>query len=268
MLGAKVITVNANPDGFFPGRIPEPRPDVLKELGVMCKGLNLDCIFAHDGDADRLSVLDEKGSFILNDTLIAFYAKTKLLEKGRGIVVISVDVSQAVEEIVERYGGKVVRAKLGKTHEKIKELGKSVIMTAEPWKLIDPDWGLWVDGIYQAALLTKYMIEEGKSISELLLDVPRYPQERFSIDVREDVKEKAVEMIYDEVMTKFRAYREIVEIDGLKVIMDDNSWVLVRPSGTEPKIRFYIEARDVKKLNNYKNELLKITQKILEELER
>lgn len=256
LLGAKVYSINSNIDGTFPGRHPEPRPDVLEDVGMVARSLNCHATFAHDGDADRLSVLDSRGNFVLNDTLIALYAKHKLSLK-RGSVVISVDVSKSVEEVVEGLGGKIVRAKLGKVHEKLLEVGDA-IMAAEPWKLIDPDWGLWVDGIYQAALLTSLMLESGKKIEELVKDIPRYPQKRLSYPVREEVKDLVYERICEEVLRLFKGYVNVVDIDGLKLEMQDNSWILVRKSGTEPKIRFYIEARNYKQLEAYTRKVEKI----------
>lgn len=262
-IGAGVVTVNGNPDGFFPGRHPEPRPDVLDELGRITRSLRADGAFAHDGDADRLSVLDEGGAFIYNDVLIAFYAKLKLIEKGGGVVVVSIDTSTAVDEVVERYGGEIVRTKLGKTHEKLKELGRKAVMAAEPWKLIDPDWGPWVDGIYQATLITKKMLESGMTVSELLSDIPRYPQKRISYRVEESKKSLLYEEICNLMLESFRDYEELITIDGLRINMPDKSWVLVRKSGTEPKIRFYIEARSKKQLEEYISKVEKIMAKVL-----
>lgn len=257
VLGANVVSINSNPDGLFPGRHPEPRPDVLEELGRVVRSLNCSVAFAHDGDADRLAVLNSRGEFVPNDTLIAFYAKLKLSKK-RGVVIVSVDVSKAVEEVVEELGGRVVRAKLGKTHEKLLEFKGKAVIAAEPWKLIDPEWGLWVDGIYQAALLTSLMLESGESIESLIRGIPRYPQERLSYKVKEGEKEEVYNKICEALLDEFKGYVRTLEIDGLKLEMPDNSWILVRKSGTEPKIRFYIEARSGKQLKTYVYKVEKI----------
>ena len=263
-LGASVITVNCHYDGMFPGRIPEPRPDVLVELGKQAKVLNVDAALAHDGDADRLAALTSNGKFILNDRLIAFYAMLKLKEKGEGIVVISIDTSFVIDEVVEKYGGKVVRTKLGKTHEKLIEYGKKAVMAAEPWKLIDPDWGYWVDGIYQAALLTKEMLEKGMNIEELLKEIPEYPQIRVSYKVPEELKYEIVEEVHEKMREVFKDYESELAIDGLRLNMPDKSWILVRASGTEPKIRIYGEARKEKRLQEIFQKTLKILKEVAE----
>lgn len=247
-LGASVVTLNCHYSGLFPGRIPEPRPDVLEGLGKYIKISNLDVGFAHDGDADRLAVLSSNGEFIYNDRLIAYYAMLKLQEKGGGIIVVSIDTSFVIDEVVERYGGKVVRTKLGKTHEKLVEFSSNAIMAAEPWKLIDPDWGYWVDGIYQAALLTKKMLEEGAKIENLLKDIPKYPQIRVSYHIPDNIKHEVVREVHEKMRELFRNYESEFTIDGLRLNMPDKSWVLVRASGTEPKIRIYAEAHSEKRL--------------------
>ncbi len=263
-LGASVISINCHFDGFFPGRTPEPRPDVLVGLGKIAKTAEVDVALAHDGDADRLSALTSSGKFILNDRLIAYYAKVKLHEKGEGVIIVSIDTSFVIDEIVEKYGGKLVRTKLGKTHEKLVEYGSKAIMSAEPWKLIDPDWGYWVDGIYQAALLVSHMIERGVTIEKLLEDIPEYPQVRVSFKVPNEVKRKVVSEVHERMREIFRDYESELSIDGLRLNMPDKSWVLVRASGTEPKVRIYAEARTEKRLKEIYEKTFKLLKEVAE----
>jgi len=165
-LGGKPYTFNCNPDGFFPIRPPEPRKDVLEELLGVYKTVNPAVIFAHDGDADRVAVLDPVEGFIRQDRILAFYAK-KILEEKKGHVVVSIDTGYVVDEVVERAGGTLERYVLGKTHERLKELGvNNVVMAGEPWKLIYPSWGPWVDGILQVAIITKAVVESGNHFKD------------------------------------------------------------------------------------------------------
>ena len=259
-LGARVVSLNCNYDGFFTGRYPEPRPDVLVDTLNMAKAIGCDVVFAHDGDADRLAVLHPETGFITQDRLIAFYAKLKLMER-KGTVIVSIDVGRSVEYIVERYGGRLVRWKLGKTHEKILELGASnILLAAEPWKLIDPEWGLWVDAIYQAALIAKTMIEEGKDIRDLLADIPLIPQRRLSIKVPEEHKIRLFNTVRDEMTYVFKDYEKIFDFDGLRLNLSDCSWILIRPSGTEPKIRIYAEAPTNRELEEIVNKAIKLVK--------
>lgn len=266
-LGARVVSFNCHADGLFPGRHPEPRPDVLSEYIRGAESLGLDALLAHDGDADRLALALPGRGFVKQDILIALFAMEKLRDK-RGTIIVSIDVGLEVEEIVEKLGGRLVRAKLGKTHEKLRE-APGALMAAEPWKLIDPSWGPWVDAIYQAALLTKISLESGKKPTELIEEIPSYPSMRVSIRLHsDDDKARLYEKIREEVLsTLARSGRErVTEIDGIRIDYDDKSWVLVRQSGTEPKIRIYGQAKTPGRLKDLMDSVRQIVSKVSESL--
>ena len=245
----RVISVNCHQDGFFPGRYPEPRPDVLYEYQKILGPMNLHGLLAHDGDADRLSMIVPGWGFVKQDLLIALYAAWKLRE-SRGDIIVSVDVGMEVEEIAEKLGGKIVRAKLGKQHEKLKELGSRAVLAAEPWKLIDPSWGPWVDGIYQAALIARISLETGLRPIDIVKALPFYPSARLSIKFSNDRDKKVVyQKSRSELLEKLATESaNILDIDGVRVQMEDGSWILLRASGTEPKVRIYAQSREPKRL--------------------
>ncbi len=253
-LGADVVSINSNIDGRFPGRCPEPRPDVLEPFIPVAKELSADIYLAHDGDGDRLAVVDPRAGFIKQDRLIALIAKYKL-SSARGKVVVSIDCGNAVKDVVESMGGELVIVRLGKVHEGLAKHGNAVI-AAEPWKLIDPLWGPWIDGVYQAGLLVKLMIEEGKDIHALMSEVPDYPQARYSIRVPKEHKEGLYNVLKEYLLSQVPESAEVLTIDGVRINYEDKSWILVRMSGTEPKVRIYGEAPTAKKLEFMVNELL------------
>jgi len=247
-LGARVVTVNCNFDPLFSGRHPEPRQDVLECYRPVLADLGARALFAHDGDADRLSVLTPRRGFVRQDYVIALFARWKLSER-RGDVVVSVDVGNSVKEVVEELGGRIVRAKLGKVHEKLEET-PSAVLAAEPWKLIDPSWGPWPDGIYQAAALAAKMLEEGGDLDKLLDEIPSYYWSRGSVPVGEELKLAVFEEAKKALLSKLGGRASsTLEVDGLRLDFDDGSWLLVRPSGTESKIRFYAEASTKERLD-------------------
>lgn len=245
-IGAEIFSFNANVDGRFPGRYPEPRADVLEPLLPAVRALGADVFLAHDGDGDRLAVLDPEKGFVKQDRVIALLAKWKLSQR-RGTVIVSIDVGRAVRDVVESLGGRLKVVRLGKLHEGLLETPDAV-MAAEPWKFIDPSWGKWIDGVYQAATIVRMMAEEGKTIGELLADIPDYPQARVSIKMPKDVRDRVYERISQELMTEAPEGAEVTTIDGVRVDYPDGSWLLLRKSGTEPKIRIYGEASTVEEL--------------------
>ncbi len=260
-LGAEVITLNSYIDGRFPGREAEPRPDVLHPYLEAVKALNADIFLAHDGDGDRLAVIDPVEGFIKQDRIIALMFKYKLLDV-RGKVVASVDCGNSVREVVERYGGELIVSKLGKIHEAL--IKHKAVIAAEPWKLIDPSWGYWIDSIYQAGLLVRALIEEGKTLNQLMRDIPNYPQARCSIKVPDNMKQGLYECMRDYLEANAAGRGDIIDIDGLRVNYYDGSWILVRPSGTEAKVRIYGEARELGKLKELLDEIIGVANNFLQ----
>jgi len=246
-LGVRVIALNANMDGHFPGREPEPRPDVLAELGLFVRETGAHVGLAHDGDADRVAVIDGDGKFVANDRIIAYMAK-RAIERGEGKVVITtIDTSRCIDEVVERLGGEVVRTKLGKTHVELKKRS-NVALAAEPWKIINPRWGPWADGILAASLLVKDLVESGAGLRDLLRDVPDYPQVRESFLCSESDKPRVMRVVEEELESAIGDVEDVWKYDGVRANCKDGSWILIRASGTEPKIRLYAEAKSVERL--------------------
>jgi len=263
-MGAKVVSINSHIDGRFSGRSPEPRPDTLEPFTKLAQKIGVDIFLAHDGDGDRLAVVDPQRGFIKQDRLIAFFAKRYLNEK-KGTIVVSIDCGYAVREVVEEMGGKLVVTKLGKTHEKLVQLSDS-LMAAEPWKLIDPSWGLWTDGIYQAVMITKIMMKEGLKLYDLLKTVPDYPQARCAIRVPKGVKEKLYDYLTQYILRKMPKPKEVLTIDGMRV-NEENYWILIRKSGTESKVRIYCEAKTAKELKDLVTDLLIAAKRYLRKID-
>jgi len=246
-LGVRVVALNANIDGHFPGRDPEPRPDVLAGLGLFVRETGAHLGLAHDGDADRVAVVSPDGNFVVNDRIIAYMAK-RAIERGEGKVVITtIDTSRCIDEVVEGLGGEVVRTKLGKTHVELKRRS-NVALAAEPWKIINPRWGPWADGILAASVLVKDVVNSGVGLRELLRDVPDYPQVRESFPCDDSDKPKVMKVIEEELESAIGDVEDVWKYDGVRVNCKDGSWILIRASGTEPKIRLYAEAKSVERL--------------------
>jgi len=162
-------------------------------------------------------------------------------------VITTIDTSRCIDEVVERLGGEVVRTKLGKTHVELKRRS-NVALAAEPWKIINPRWGPWADGILAASVLVKDLAESGARLYELLRDVPNYPQVRESFPCRDDDKPRVMKVVEEELESVMGDVEGVWKYDGVRVNCKDGSWILIRASGTEPKIRLYAEAKSVERL--------------------
>ena len=224
-LGCEVVALNGYPSGFFP-RGSEPVEANLEGLkkAVLDSGAALG--IAHDGDADRLMAVDNLGRFISGDKLLAVLAR----EMGAREVVTTLDASMAIEEM----GFKVRRTKIGDTwvSEELKNGGDFGGETSGAW--IFPGISLCPDGIYAAARMAALASRE--NLASLVDAVPAYPLRRGS------VSSDGVDMERLESNLLRLGPKTVSHADGLKLDFTDG-WVLVRPSGTEPKIRLTAEAR-------------------------
>jgi phosphomannomutase len=247
-MGCEVISLNAHPDGRFPGRPAEPNPDNLAKTCELVRTVKADVGIAHDGDGDRLAVIDEKGRYINNDTLLAFFARLLLRQHGPGRIVTTVDTSSRIDEVVASAGGRVERTRLGKTHVELTgETRADIRLCCEPWKIIDPAWGFWGDAIYSACKVAQAFDRSRGPASILFHGIPNYPQERFHFQCPDKSKDAAMKKIAHS-LEEWKGIRDVNTLDGVRVNFDDNSWVLIRKSGTEPKIRVYCEGRSTKRL--------------------
>jgi phosphoglucosamine mutase len=247
-LGCEVISLNAHPDGRFPGRPAEPSPEHLVTASHLVRSLRADLGIAHDGDGDRLAVIDEKGRYVNNDTVLAFFARLLLAENGPGRIITSVDTSSRIYVVARSSGGTVERTRLGKTHALLDEENRpSVRLCCEPWKIIDPTWGFWGDAVYAACRLVQSLDQAKGSVSLLFRGIPENPQKRFFFRCPDELKGTVMAKV-SQALTTQRDVREVWTFDGVRVNFSDESWILVRKSGTEGKIRIYCEGRSPKRL--------------------
>lgn len=248
-MGCHVITLNANPDGYFPAHPPEPTEDNLSALKYMVMETGADLGIGHDGDGDRMVGFHKDGTFLGGDALLALFAGTRPKR-----VVVPLNSSMAIEDIADE----VIRTRVGDVYvaEVLKE--KNGSFGGEPsgtW--IFPEISLAPDAIYAAALLVEMV--ENRDMDSLLDSVPDYPRYREAIPVhdRGEVM-KALKDIYE------RKYpsENIKTIDGLWLDHGEG-WSLVRASGTEPKIRITAEAKDRKRLDDITHEIKTIVKKVI-----
>jgi len=228
-MGCKVITINSQPDGNFPGREPEPVEENLGLLKSTVKATGADLGIAHDGDADRMMAVDNKGRYVSGDKMLAFFA----MREARTAIAVPVDTSRVVDDLLD--GIKITRTRVGDVYvaEALKKTRGD--FGGEPsgaW--IFPKVSLCPDGIYAAARLVEIVEKEGY-LGKLLDSIPEYPVKRGAFPCRD--RNKAMVQIIKEL----KKLGDINTMDGVRVDLDDG-WILVRPSGTEPKIRITVES--------------------------
>jgi len=225
MLGCEVIALNCHHSGFFP-RPVEPLPENLTDLSKSVIALGADLGLAHDGDADRVVAVDGKGRFVAGDRLLVILAHQVKARK----LVVNIDSSMAIDD----QGFQVVRTMVGDTYIS-EELRKGGDFGGEPaGAFIFPSFSYCPDGIYGAAVIAQ--AASVRPLSQLADEIPEYPMLRGSEPGSRDVMPS--------VEDRLNALNgvSIDRTDGIRVSFLDG-WLLVRPSGTEPKIRITAEAR-------------------------
>ena len=231
--GCDVTTVDAQRDGSFPGRPSEPTPENCAVVAGVVADTDADLGIDHDGDADRLVAVDERGAFVTGDELLATFA-TESVTPGAAVAV-PINASGLVDAVVEAAGGSVVRTAVGDGNVAAACTEPGVAFGGEPsgaW--IWPSETLAPDAHYAACRLAAIVADRG--LAERVGDFPEFVTKRESIRCTEGAATvAALESAVQE------AYDGVTALDGLRVDTDDG-WFLVRASGTEPLIRLTAEA--------------------------
>ena len=268
-LGFSVITMNSHQDGHFPGRPAEPSPRNLGDAMKMAAESDFAVTMCHDGDGDRLAVIDEEGEFIDQNRVIAVFARDEVERKGGGIVLTSIDTSSVIDELVNSAGGSVVRMPLGSLQEFLAtKKGKDVILASEPWKPIFTELGWWMDGITGAGRFAQLVDELGDgSCMKLMKTIPKYPILRDFVPCPDKIKQSFLPRVKDLLVPEITGVEQVLDVDGIRIENKDGSYVLVRVSGTEPKARVYVGAKTQETLDKLATTAKKVMAQVLEELQ-
>ena len=244
-LGCEVSTISGEP-GPIPPRPWEPADQNLSELKLIVKKTNSDLGIAHDGDGDRLGVIDENGNFVPQDTLL-----TLMAQHYGGKVVVPINTSSVLDDTIGPE--KVVRTRIGDV-----AVAESILKTKARFGgecsgcWIHPQIHLCPDGTLSAAVLAQIISEKGP-LSSMVSGFPRYHLLREKLPLscsRTELMEKVKNKI---------SHDNINTTDGIRVDREDG-WFLIRPSGTEPFLRVTAESKDLKTAKNLLQEAKKLVK--------
>lgn len=242
-LGCKVTTINADIDGAFPGRLPEPRPENLTELSMTVKAVGADLGVAFDGDGDRSIFVDETGQVHWGDKTFALVEKHFLIRNPGEKIVTPVSSSTLVKDVADALGGEVIWTEVGSVtvSHTMKKLNAKLGGEENGGIFYGPHQAVR-DGGMATALILNIMAENGEKLSKLLNQLPQYFIEKAKIECPHELKGKVLERLIEEMKNL-----NINTIDGVKAWFEDKSSILIRPSGTEPIYRLYVEAKTEEK---------------------
>jgi len=242
-------------DGTFPNHHPDPTvPENLEALIDAVKKDGAELGIAFDGDADRIGVVDGDGTIVWGDRILILYARDVLERTGRGQpIIFDVKCSQALPAAVEQAGGKPVMWKTGHSliKDKMKETKAPIAGEMSGHMFFTEGFYGHDDALYGAARLLRILADSGRTVKELLSDVPDFvstPELR--IEVPEEIKFELV----DKAVKHFRSKYDVIDVDGVRVLFGDG-WGLIRASNTQPVIVARYEALTADRLAAIRGEM-------------
>lgn len=240
-LGCRLTTLNASPDGHFPGHPSEPTEANLADLRKAVVAFGADFGVAHDGDSDRVAFVDEAGRYIPGEEALGLFAREMLRRNQGGTIVTSVTSTRCVEEVARQGRGKLVITRSGSLPVARGISDENAVFGGEEnggfyW----PKHQVARDGPASSAMLLDILAETGRSLGNLLSDLPKYHVVKRNVPLPAVAKARVMERVRG---TLGGDADHLVTLDGVKAFYPDG-WILVRPSGTEPVCRVYAESQD------------------------
>jgi phosphomannomutase/phosphoglucomutase len=251
-LGLDVIDLFPEPDGNFPNHHPDPTvPENIQTLISQVKKSKADFGVGYDGDGDRIGVVDENGQIIWGDRLLIIYSRDILRTHPGAPIIFEVKCSQALPEMIEKFGGKPVMWKTGHSllKKRMKEINAPLAGEMSGHLFFADRYFGYDDAIYASARLAELLSKTDGKLSELLSDVPTYfntPEiraETTSDPIKFEIARKAADY--------FSKHYEVISIDGVRILFGDG-WGLVRASNTQPVLVLRFEAKTEERLEEIK----------------
>jgi phosphomannomutase/phosphoglucomutase len=246
-LGCELHPLYCEMDGTFPNHEPDPTvPDNMKDLIKEVRNNGLLLGVGVDGDADRIGAVDSSGDIVFGDMLLLLFARDVLADHPGAIVISEVKSSDRLYKDIEAHGGKAIMWKTGHSLIKNKMKETKAVLAGEMsghMFFADRYYG-YDDAIYASCRLLEILSKSGKSLSELLADVP---QSHTTPEIRVECPDAEKFGLVDRLREEFRARYAIVDVDGVRIVFEDG-WGLVRASNTQPALVLRFEARSRERL--------------------
>ena len=266
-LGCRVVEVNCVADGHF-RRPAEPTPEALETLCETVLTSGADIGFAHDGDADRLVVVTERGVPLSGEWTLAFVVDF-ILSKTKADIVATVSTSRMLDDIAAKHGVALHRTKVGVgwVVEKMHEVN-AVIGGEGTGGVIYPDVHYTTDGITSIAAIAQHLVESGGTVTQLVERMPHYQMCRKKLEIPSQALatrliDRTLAVYEKECATRVEPVLE--RTDGVKRVWNDR-WVNIRKSGTEPVIRVFSEAPTIQEAEQLCDETLETLRMLMKQI--
>jgi phosphomannomutase/phosphoglucomutase len=263
--GCRVTDIYCNPDGRFPNHFPDPTlPENLRDLTRLVLENGAEAGIAYDGDADRIGVITDRGEILWGDELLLLFSRAILKQNPGAAIIGEVKCSQKLYDDIVQKGGRAVMWKAGHSLIKGKMKEEKALLAGEMSGHIffaDRYFG-FDDAIYASVRLLELLSDSGKSLTDLLADVPRtFATPEIRVDCPDRIKFRVVEIVREH----YRKTHEIIEIDGVRVPFDDG-WGLLRSSNTQPVLVLRFEASTRERLETIRKEMESVLNDVLKSM--
>jgi phosphomannomutase/phosphoglucomutase len=256
-LGCGVITVNEKIDGSFPGRGSEPLPSNLHELSSAVVKNGADFGIAFDGDGDRSILCDNEGKLLTGDMSALLLSNYLLSKNSNSKVITAINSGNWIDEMVSQTNSTVIRTKVGSVEISRKMVAENALLGFEE------NGGFMFgkhnhvrDGGMTLALVLDLLAGSKKSLVEEFKILPSSFTTKDKISCTEDDSNKVVSGLLVE-------FPGSDTTDGIKIVLDNKNWVMIRPSGTEPIIRIYAESDSQKNLESLMEKFIQKIKSII-----
>jgi phosphomannomutase/phosphoglucomutase len=241
-LGCEVVSLFEDPDGRFPNHHPDPTvPRYIQALIRTVRERGFEMGIGYDGDADRIGAVDENGDILYGDTLTGIFARSVLRGNPGATIVFDVKCSKGMIEAIQAAGGRPLMWRTGHSHLKRKMKEEDGPFAGEMSGHVffaDRYYG-YDDAIYASCRLAEIVSREGRPLSSIAADIPRYVS---TPEIRIDCPDAVKFEVVGRMQERFRATHEVVDIDGARIDFGDG-WGLIRASNTQPVLVLRFEAR-------------------------
>jgi phosphomannomutase/phosphoglucomutase len=260
-LGCEVFDLYCDMDGNFPNHEPDPTVlNNMQDLIKLVREKGLDVGIGFDGDGDRIGVIDETGDIIWGDRLMIIYARDILSRKPGATFISEVKCSQTLYDDIERHGGRAIMWRTGHSpiKQKMKEVKAELAGEMSGHMFFADRYFGYDDAVYASCRLLEILAATGKTITQLLSDVPKtYSTPEIRVPCPDDRKFQVVR----DVTEYFRQRYDIIDIDGARILLEDG-WGLVRASNTQPVLVLRFEALSQTRLS----EIQSMVESVLTEI--
>jgi len=261
-LGCEVHELYCDMDGTFPNH--EADPTVKKnmlELIDLVKEKKLDLGVGYDGDADRIGVVDENGEIIYGDQLMVIFAREILTRKPGATFISEVKCSMTMYNDIEKHGGRAIMWRTGHSliKKKMKEENAALAGEMSGHIFFSDRFLGFDDALYATLRLLEIMVNSGKTVSQLIEDLPKtFTTPEIRVECADDIKFGVVQRITD----LFKKEYDVIDIDGMRALFE-GGWGLVRASNTQPALVLRFEADTSERLDEIRNKVETELEKII-----